>query len=263
MFELDAYLSGLSVALIAAALTWVVSLVRQDVSIVDSVWSLILLGLCATYYLLHEDATPRGTLVLVLASVWALRLSVYITWRNLGEPEDARYKAMRRKYSPNFAVKSLGIVFLLQGFLAWLISLPLLAAITGSWPLQLLDATATALVVFGILFESIADAQLATFKRGTGNGGKVLDTGLWRYTRHPNYFGECCVWWGFYLFAVAAGGWWALLSPVLMTFLLLRISGVALLEKDIRERRPAYADYVKRTNAFIPGFPRDGRNPVA
>ncbi|HYQ72483.1 MAG TPA: DUF1295 domain-containing protein [Gammaproteobacteria bacterium] len=263
MFDLDLYLYGLPIALIVPALTWVVSVFIKDVSIVDSIWSLLLLALCATYYLMNEHATTRATLVLALAAVWGLRLSAHITWRNRGEPEDARYQAMRRQYSPNFALKSLGIVFLLQGMLAWLISLPLLAAVTGSRPLQLLDAAALALVVFGILFESIADAQLAAFKRRPESGGKVLDTGLWRYTRHPNYFGECCVWWGFYLFAVAAGGWWSILSPALMTFLLLRVSGVSLLEKDIRERRPAYADYVKRTNAFLPGFPQGERNPAS
>jgi steroid 5-alpha reductase family enzyme len=202
-------------------------------------------------------------MVLALAAIWALRLSAYITWRNRGEPEDARYQAMRRKYSPHFAVKSLGIVFLLQGVLAWIISLPLLAATTGSTPLHLLDAAAMALVVFGILFESIADAQLAAFKHRSGTRREVMDTGLWRYTRHPNYFGEACVWWGFYLFAAAAGGWWSILSPLLMTFLLLRVSGVVLLEKDIRERRPDYAAYIKRTNAFIPGLPRNRQNQAS
>jgi steroid 5-alpha reductase family enzyme len=114
-----------------------------------------------------------------------------------------------------------------------------------------------ALVIFGILVESVADAQLAAFKANQDNRGKVLDAGLWRYTRHPNYFGECCVWWGFFLFALAAGGWWTLFSPLLMTFLLLRVSGVTLLEKDIVERRPAYRDYIARTNAFIPGPVKD------
>ena len=242
---------------------WIASLFRRDVSIVDSIWSLVLLGLCAIYYLLNEYSTARGTLVLALVAAWAVRLSAYITWRNRGEPEDPRYQAIRRKYSPHFAVKSLGIIFLLQGVLAWIISLPLLAAVTGSTPLQLLDAAAMALVVFGILFESIADTQLARFKAAAGSRGRVLDTGLWRYTRHPNYFGECCVWWGFYLFAAAAGGWWSIISPLLMTFLLLRVSGVALLEKDIRERRPDYAAYIKRTNAFIPGFPRNGQSPAS
>ncbi len=260
MFDTEIYLQGMLVALLAPALAWVVSIFKRDVSIVDSIWSLVLLGLCAAYFLLYEYPTARGTIVLALTAVWAVRLSAYITWRNRGEPEDARYQAIRRKYSPNFAIKSLGIVFLLQGFLAWIISLPLLAAVTGSKPLYLLDAAAATLVVFGILFESIADAQLAAFKARNDSRQQVLDTGLWRYTRHPNYFGECCIWWGFYLFAVAAGGWWSIISPLLMTFLLLRVSGVALLEKDISGRRPAYVDYIKRTNAFIPGLPRDRQN---
>ena len=169
---------------------------------------------------------------------------------------------MRRKFSPHFSIKSLFIVFLLQGTLAWIIALPLLAAITGSRPPNLLDGLAASLVIFGVLFESIADAQLAAFRSRPANQGRVMDKGLWRYTRHPNYFGECCVWWGFYLFAVAAGGWWSLLSPVLMTFLLLRVSGVTLLEKDIVERRPGYRNYVERTNAFIPGIPRDTASAV-
>lgn len=253
VFDSAIYFTGLPVALTLVTLTWLVSLIRRDVSIVDSLWSLVFLALCATYYLMYEFGTQRGVIVLALVAVWAIRLSAHITWRNRGEPEDLRYQAMRRKYSPNFALKSLGIVFLLQGTLAWIISLPLLAATTGSTPLNPVDVLALVLVVFGILFEGIADAQLAAFKAAAGNRGKVMDTGLWRYTRHPNYFGECCVWWGYYLFAVAAGGWWSLLSPLLMTFLLLRVSGVALLEKDITGRRPAYRDYMARTNAFIPG----------
>lgn len=253
VFDAQIYFLGLVVALALPSLAWLVSLLKRDVSIVDSLWSLIFLALCATYFVLNEFATQRGMIVLALVALWAIRLSAHITWRNWGEPEDARYQAMRRKHSPNFALKSLGIVFLLQGTLAWIISLPLHAATTGSIPLNLIDILAIALVVFGITFEGIADAQLAAFKASPENRGKVMDTGLWRYTRHPNYFGECCVWWGFYLFALAAGGWWSVLSPVLMTFLLLRVSGVALLEKDIAERRPAYRDYISRTNAFIPG----------
>ncbi len=253
VFDAQIYFLGLVAALALPSLAWLVSLLKGDVSIVDSLWSLIFLALCTTYFLLNEFTTLRGTIVLALVALWAVRLSTYITWRNWGEPEDARYQAMRRKHSPNFALKSLGIVFLLQGTLAWIISLPLLAATTGSIPLNYIDMLAIALVLFGVMYESIADAQLAAFKASPENRGKVMDTGLWRNTRHPNYFGECCVWWGFYLFALAAGGWWSVLSPVLMTFLLLRVSGVTLLEKDIVERRPAYRDYISRTNAFIPG----------
>jgi steroid 5-alpha reductase family enzyme len=253
VFDTNLYLTGLLVALALPALVWLASLFRQDVSIVDSLWSLIFLALCVTYYQGFDYGTPRGVIVLLLVMVWSIRLSAYITWRNWGEPEDARYQAMRRKYAPHFAFTSLFIVFLLQGLLAWIISLPLLAATTGSIPLNPIDMLAAVLVLFGIMFESVADAQLAAFKADPGNRGKVMDTGLWRYTRHPNYFGECCVWWGLFLFALAAGGWWSVLSPLLMTFLLLRVSGVTLLEKDIAERRPAYRDYIARTNAFIPG----------
>lgn len=253
MFDAGMFQTGLAVALGLTTLAWIVSLYRHDVSIVDSLWSLLFLALCTTYYLSYEFSTQRGLIVLTLVAAWAIRLSAYITWRNWGEPEDARYQAMRRRHSPHFALKSLGIVFTLQGVLAWVISLPLLAATTGSLPLNMFDLLGIALVVFGVLFEGIADAQLAAFKANPGNRGQVMDRGLWRYTRHPNYFGECCVWWGFYLFAVATGGWWSVLSPLLMTFLLLRVSGVTLLEKDIVERRPAYREYMQRTNAFFPG----------
>lgn len=262
MFDLTLFLYGLIVALSLPVFTWIVSIFKDDVSIVDSLWSLIFLALCMTWFIAYEFTTPRSGIVLALVTLWAIRLSAYITWRNRGQGEDARYQAMRRKYSPNFAIKSLFIVFLLQGFIAWIISLPLLAAITGSRPLNLLDGLATGLVLFGILFESVADAQLAAFRAKPGNQGQVMDKGLWRYTRHPNYFGECCVWWGIYLFAVATGGWWSILSPFLMTLLLLRVSGVALLEKDIVERRPGYREYIAHTNAFIPGIPRNSHNTV-
>jgi steroid 5-alpha reductase family enzyme len=256
VFEPHIYLHGLVAVATLAVLIWIASLVKRDASIVDSFWAVFLIVSCGTYYLSYEFDTPRGALVLALVLAWGIRLSAHITWRNRGEPEDARYQAIRRRHSPGFALKSLFIVFLLQAVLAWIISLPLLAAVTGSRPLNLLDGLAALVVLSGILFESIADAQLAAFRRRPENRGKVLDTGLWRYTRHPNYFGECCVWWGFYLFAVAAGGWWSIIAPLLMTFLLLRVSGVVLLEKDIAERRPGYRDYIARTNAFVPGMPR-------
>jgi len=145
----------------------------------------------------------------------------------------------------------------LQAVLAWLISAPLAAAIVSAAPIGVIDVIGAALAVFGIAFETFADAQLARFKAKPANAGRVMDSGLWRYTRHPNYFGEFCVWWGLYAIALAAGAWWTVFSPVLMTVLLLKVSGVALLEKDIGERRPAYRDYVARTNAFFPGPPRE------
>jgi steroid 5-alpha reductase family enzyme len=136
------------------------------------------------------------------------------------------------------------------------LSLPFLALTRGPEGFGLLAILGAALAAFGIVFEAVADWQLERFKKGSRNHGRVLDTGLWRYSRHPNYFGECCVWWGFGLMALGTGAWWALASPLLMTVLLLKVSGVTLLERDIGERRPEYARYVRETNAFLPGPPR-------
>lgn len=255
MFELKPYLIGFAVMAAGAFLLWLVSLVKHDVSIVDSLWSLMFLAGAVMYASMTAEPGPRTTLVLILVAVWALRLFGYITWRNWGEEEDRRYQAIRARNEPNFAVKSLYLIFLLQATLAWIISLPLLAAIAGLGPLGALDYLGVTLFAVGLLFETAGDFQLARFKADPANDGQVMRSGLWRYTRHPNYFGECCVWWGFFLIALSAGGWWSIVGPVLMTVLLLKVSGVALLEKDLSERRPDYAQYVKNTNAFFPGFP--------
>lgn len=251
-----AALLGLAALLLVACCTWLVSLARRDVSIVDSVWSVMILLAGGVYAATLETTGERAAPVLALAVVWALRLAVYITWRNWGEGEDHRYQAIRARNQPGFEWKSLYLVFMLQAVLAWIVSLSLLAAIAGERPWGWLDNVGVALVVFGIAFEAIGDAQLAAFKGRPENRGQVMRSGLWRYTRHPNYFGEFVVWWGFFLLALSAGGGWSLLSPLLMSVLLLKVSGVALLEKDIAERRPAYRDYIARTNAFFPGPPR-------
>jgi steroid 5-alpha reductase family enzyme len=259
MFDWTLYLSGLAATSLLVFPTWMVSVLKRDVSIVDSSWSLMFLAMTLAYTVpawLQGELGARALLLLLLVSIWAVRLSAYISWRNWGEGEDRRYQAIRRRHEPGFAFKSLYLVFGLQGLLAWFISLPLLAAASGSTPLGALDAIAVLLWLTGFGFETIADAQLAAFRSKPQNRDKVLDRGLWRYSRHPNYFGECTLWWGFYLLAVAAGGWWSFPAPLLMTFLLLRVSGVALLERDISDRRAAYRDYVQRTNAFIPGPPK-------
>lgn len=257
MFDLNAWMTALPPIALLALATWIVSVFRRDVSIVDSVWSLFFLAAAGAYALTVAAAGTRAVLVLVLVTLWALRLALYITWRHWGEAEDHRYQAIRARNEPRFAFKSLYLVFGLQGLLAWIISLPLLAAIAAPAALNLLDYAGAALMLFGLAFETIADAQLSRFRSRAVNRGRVLDTGLWRYTRHPNYFGEFCVWWGFYLIALAGGGWWVVVSPLLMSFLLLRVSGVTLLERDIGQRRPAYRDYIARTNAFFPGLPRE------
>jgi steroid 5-alpha reductase family enzyme len=252
VFDLTAYLLGLGALLAAAAATWALSVAKRDVSIVDSLWGPMFALAALAYAWPFAELAPRGALVLALVGAWALRLTLYITARNAGAGEDYRYREIRRRNEPHFALKSLYLVFGLQAVLAWLVSLPLLAAQRGAPDLGLLDAVGVALALGGLVLESVADWQLARFKRDDGNRGRVLDRGLWRYSRHPNYFGECCVWWGFGCLGLAAGGWWSLVSPLIMTVLLLRVSGVALLEQTIGERRPGYADYVQRTSAFVP-----------
>ncbi len=254
---IESYLLGLAAMVAAACGAWVVSVIRGSVNIVDSLWSLFFLLGGAVYFTSAPETGHRAMLMMGLLAIWSLRLAGYITWRNLGKPEDHRYAAIRERNQPNFALKSLYIVFLLQAALAWFISQPLAVGLRSGGGLTALDLIGAAVVVTGIFFEAVGDWQLARFKSDPANAGKVMDRGLWRYTRHPNYFGDFCVWWGFYLIAVAAGGWWTVAAPALMSFLLLRVSGVSLLEKDIAERRPAYADYVRRTNAFFPGPPAD------
>ena len=257
MIDWTAFLWSGALLLLVAVVFWLFSLWRNDVSIVDSLWSLMFLLVALTYAAISGDGGPREVLVLALVAVWALRLSVYISWRNHGEPEDYRYQEIRANNEPGFRYKSFYIVFVLQAVLAWVISLPLAGAISGQPDIGFLDYAGVALFLVGLFFEAIGDLQLSRFRKDPDNAGKVLDKGLWRYTRHPNYFGNFTLWWGFYLVALSAGAWWTIVSPLLMTFLLLKVSGVALLEKDIGERRPRYQQYIRRTNAFFPGLPRN------
>jgi steroid 5-alpha reductase family enzyme len=253
MSLLAGWLQALPWILATALLAWAVCTVRRNAGLVDIFWSLFLL--VATLCFLREAIAPtdRSLLVLALVVIWSVRLAAHLAVRNWNAPEDHRYQAIRARNEPGFAWKSLYLVFGLQGILAFIVSLPLYSAMSSPAPLNLLDVTGATLVALGVLMETVADTQLAAFRDDPDNRGHVLDFGLWRYSRHPNYFGEFCVWWGFYLMALATGAWWALPSPLLMSVLLMRVSGVLLLEKDIGQRRPAYAQYVARTNAFFPG----------
>lgn len=257
MIHWHIYTAGLTAIGMFAFVGWLLSLARDNVTHVDSMWS-IFIGMGAyTYALFFFEITPRCNLVLWLVTIWAVRLSAYLTWRNWGPHEDRRYATIRKNNEPHFWLKSIYIVFALQAVLAWVVTMPLFGAIESKTELNHWDYLGATIVIAGILWESVADWQLMAFKSNPQNHNKVLDTGLWRYSRHPNYFGEFCVWWGFYLIAYAGGAWWSLASPILMTLLLLKISGVSLLEKDIGDRRPEYADYTNRTNAFIPGVPKN------
>ncbi len=253
--------TGLATILVAVTLVWLLSLVKRDVSIVDIFWGLgfILLSLC--YRMLGPAMTARHWVLLVLVTLWGVRLALYLLWRNWGHDEDPRYQTMRAYRSDNFWWMSLLTIFFLQGVLIWLIATPLFVVQLSVGPplWTWTDMLGLLLWSIGFCFETVGDWQLARFRADPANRGRVMDTGLWAYTRHPNYFGDALVWWGYFLLALAVpGSLWTILSPVVMTLMLLKVSGVALLEQTIVERRPAYRDYITRTNAFIPWFPRRG-----
>ena len=247
-------LQGLLWIAFVAFCAWLVSLRQNDVSIVDSFWPLLILTAGITYALIAPQTGPRLLVAVILVALWATRLATHITWRHWGEPEDHRYQAIGARNQPNFKWKSLVLVFALQALLAWVVSSSILAAVSNPRPFNWLDALGMVAVLAGGFFEAVADWQLARFKSDPAHKGKVMDQGLWHYSRHPNYFGEFCVWWGFYLIALSTESWWwAITSPLLMAVLLLKVSGVALQEKNIAERRPGYRDYIAHTNAFFPG----------
>lgn len=252
-------LAGLGTIAALAFVTWLASLARHDVSLVDRMWPVFIAAAAVVYAVPATGSGERMAWLLGLVVAWAARLGLYLTARNWGRGEDRRYQAIRARNEPHFALKSLYLVFGLQAVLAWIVSAPLLAGMTGARELGPLDVAGLALAAFGIAYEAIADRQMGRFQADPANRGRVMDRGLWRTTRHPNYFGEACVWWGVWLVAMSAGGLgaaWSVVSPLLMTVLLLKVSGVGLLEKDIAERRPAYRDYIARTPAFVPGWPR-------
>lgn len=256
---------NLGICIASFVLLWAVGCAIKDVTFVDAWWALGLAFMAVTTFFQADGADARMQLLLALACVWGLRLGLYILWRWRSHGPDRRYVKMLSRAQEtkgwSFPVASWRLVFMFQAPILWVVSMPVQLGQLSSTPATIgaLGWIGAGLVVFGILFESLADFQLVRFKANKANEGKVLDAGLWRYTRHPNYFGEACVWWGLWLVALAGGGWgaaWSVVSPLLMTVLLLKVSGVRLLEKDIGERRPAYRDYVARTNAFVPGRPR-------
>jgi steroid 5-alpha reductase family enzyme len=253
-------LINLAVAATGMLLLWVVSLVKKDASIVDPCWGLGFVMIA--WSTLFEVGTTdlRGGLLLALVTIWGVRLSAYLFWRNHGKGEDRRYASMREKRGEKFWWISLFTVFLLQGAIMWFISLTVQSGIFWSTAIEggsfgWLGGLGVAVWAVGFFFESVGDYQMARFKARTESKGKVMNQGLWRFTRHPNYFGDFCVWWGLFLVAANANSWWTAGSPLLMSFLLLNISGVAMLEGDIEERRPDYAKYKRTTNAFFPGTP--------
>jgi steroid 5-alpha reductase family enzyme len=260
---LSLFLTNLAVIMGLMVLLWLVSLAITNASIVDVFWGLGFVVVAWLSCWLAQGHGTRAVLLVALTSVWGLRLGGYLAWRNLGHGEDPRYRDMRERNGPHFWLISLGTVFGLQGLLIAVISLPLQAGLHAPLPahLTLLQGAGALVWLAGIGFEAVGDLQLARFRADPANASAVMDRGLWRYTRHPNYFGDFLVWWGLYLVAVSdlaglrALGWTAV-GPAIMSLLLMRVSGVPLLERSLRQRRPGYEAYIRRTSAFFPWPPR-------
>lgn len=247
--------------LVCVVLLWLVSVAIRNVSIVDIFWGP---GFALVAWTIAAERgwalTPSQWLLMALVSVWGLRLGAYLAKRNLGAGEDHRYAAMRSRIGPRFVWLSAFTVFGLQGALIWVIALPLQAALLEPSPRSLGVHAGVGVLVWaiGLTFEALGDAQLARFKADPSNAGKIMDRGLWRYTRHPNYFGDFMIWWGHFLVALAIGApWWTVISPAIMSFLLTRVSGVPMLEQAMSKRRAGYDDYVRRTSSFFPRPPRE------
>ncbi|MFA9389455.1 MAG: DUF1295 domain-containing protein [Prolixibacteraceae bacterium] len=247
------------IILVLITLLWILSVIITNVSIVDLFWGMGFVVVNSFYFLFSGDLYPRKILLFVLVTLWGLRLSIYLAIRNIGKGEDFRYQEFRRNYGPKrYWWFSFFQVFLLQGILVMLVSLPLLGAHwnTNTEALNWIDYLGISIWTLGFIFEAGGDFQLARFKKNPNNKGKVLDSGLWKYTRHPNYFGDSAVWWAYALFSIAAGSYWPIVGAVLMTLLIIKVSGVALLEKTLNSKKPEYQEYVRKTSAFIPWIPK-------
>lgn len=254
---------GLAILLVCVTLLWLLSYRLKDASIVDIWWGPGFFVLLVTL-IIHEGALyPRSTLAAFLLGLWGLRLGTYLASRNLGHGEDPRYQAMRAR-DPHFAWTCLFKVFWLQGGLQALISLPLYWVVTSMRPVGLWDLIGASVALSGIVIEAVADRQMKHFKADPHHAGQVMDRGLWGWSRHPNYFGNACIWLGIGLIGMGANApLWAWYGPAIMVFLLLRVSGVAMLESTITERRPDYVNYQQRVSSFIPWPPRPPAEPPA
>lgn len=245
---------------------WLLSIPLRNVSIVDIGWGLGFVAVAGAGVwrcgLTFEVAQWSRWLLPVLVTIWGLRLALHLATRNIGKPEDYRYAAMREARGAAFVWSSLGIVFGLQGAVMWIVSLPVQMALArpALTTCHVLSAIGVAVWIVGFAFEAIGDWQLAQFKADPAHKGRVMDSGLWKWTRHPNYFGDFLIWWGHWLLSLGVSDygstWWSIVSPLLMSFLLIRVSGVALLEKALKARSPEYAAYIERTSAFIPWWPK-------
>lgn len=259
---IEILLLNLALALALMMAGWVVSLLIDNVTIADCLWGVGFVGIAWTTCILSDGNAVRRWMLALMVTFWGVRLSIYLGERNWGRGEDPRYASWRKKCGSGFWLQSLFKVFGLQALFMWIIALPLQWAQMASLPghLTALDIAGAVIWLVGFLFETVGDAQLAAFKADPANRGKVMDRGLWAYSRHPNYFGEALMWWAIFLIALATpGGWWTVIGPLAITAVLLKMTGIALTESLLLAGRPGYAEYIRKTSAFIPWFPGKGR----
>jgi len=256
---MNLFLEASLIIWVLVTLLWIWSIIIKNVSIIDLFWGLGYVIVNAFYVFNSGELTDRKILILFLVSLWGLRLFIYLAYRNIGKGEDFRYQEFRKNYGENrYWWISYFQTFLLQAVLIMIISLPLLGVSNPAQNQQLtiLDYIAIIVWIIGFIFEAFGDFQLSRFKKNPKNKGKVLNTGFWKYTRHPNYFGDSAVWWSYGLFSIAAGSYWQIIGSVIMTLLIIKVSGVALLEKSLTNTKPEYKEYIEKTSAFFPWFPK-------
>ncbi len=249
----------LAVTLAYMILLWLLSIRIGDPSFIDAGWGFGFVVVAHAANVFTDGDPARSLAITIATSVWGLRLALYLLMRWRREGQDKRYAAMLRNAPGNKHIYTLTRVFLLQGALMWAVSTPLQLGQLYSEPRGLTPQAmiGIAFVIIGVAFESVGDWQLQQFKADATNAGAVLDRGLWRYTRHPNYFGDAMVWCGLFLISVVNTATFAgIIGPALMTFLLLKFSGVPILERGLKRRRPGYEEYMRRTSGFFPLPPR-------
>lgn len=247
----------LAVIVIYMTLWYSLARVLSRFDVADIAWGPGFIISALTAAAASDNLGPRAYLVMALVIVWGMRLSLHVYLRNRKKPEDARYRAWRQEWGKNANIRAFFQVFLLQGLLVLVIALPVTSVImTGVTPFTLLDAAGLLIWTTGFLFEAISDWQLLYFKKDPAHKGRIIMSGLWRYSRHPNYFGEVTLWWGVFLIALASGsGWTTIIGPLTITFLILRVSGIPMLEKKY-EGNPEFEEYRRRTSAFFPLPPK-------
>ena len=253
------YIQGLLLIISLMTFLWILSVYLRNVSIVDLFWGLGFIIVNAFYFFSSEAINIRQIVLFVIVTIWGLRLSIYLAWRNIGKGEDFRYREFRRKFGEsNYWWISYFQTFLLQGILMWIISVTLfgISISSNETSLNIIDFIGILIWIIGFIFEAGGDFQMAKFKMNLLNKGKVLNTGFWRFTRHPNYFGDAAVWWGYGLLCIASGSPWYIIGSVIMTLLIIKVSGVALLEKTLKNQKPEYFAYIQKTNSFFPWFPK-------